>query len=43
MITLDGVIKSPGGPEEATYGGFKFGGWVAPYDDKVYDQVVEKN
>ncbi len=42
MITLDGVIQAPGGPEEDTSGGFKFGGWVAPYDDKVYDQVVGK-
>lgn len=42
MITLDGVMQAPGGPEEDTSGGFKYGGWVAPYSDKVYDKVVRK-
>jgi dihydrofolate reductase len=39
-LTLDGVMQSPGGPEEDPRGGFPYGGWAKPYGDKVLDQVV---
>ncbi|SMO79373.1 Dihydrofolate reductase [Fodinibius sediminis] len=42
MITLDGIMQAPGGPDEDTSGGFRYGGWTAPYGDEAYGKVLEK-
>jgi dihydrofolate reductase len=40
FITLDGVMQAPGGPEEDTTGGFKYGGWIAGYWDDFLGDVM---
>lgn len=42
MITLDGVMQAPGGPKEDTSGGFKYGGWTAPYGDEIGGKLMQK-
>jgi dihydrofolate reductase len=42
MITLDGIMQAPGGPEEDTSDCFEYGGWVAPYLDEVSGKILEK-
>jgi len=42
FITLDGVIQAPGGSEEDTMEGFKYGGWMGPYMDDFLGKVMEE-
>lgn len=42
MISLDGVMQAPGGPEEDTSGGFQYGGWTAPYGDELFGRLLKE-
>jgi dihydrofolate reductase len=34
QVSLDGIMQSPGGPQEDPRGGFELGGWIVPYWDE---------
>ena len=40
--SLDGVMQAPGGPEEDTTGGFRFGGWSFAFWDGSMEQPFGK-
>jgi dihydrofolate reductase len=40
QLTLDGVMQSPGGPDEDPENGFTHGGWAMSFLDDTLDQVI---
>src|SRR3954462_6967711 len=42
MLSVDGVMQAPGGPEEDPSGRFQLGGWVWPFWDDSGDAQFDK-
>jgi len=40
FVTLDGIMQSPGAPQEDPSGGFDQGGWLVPFMDAQAGEIV---
>jgi dihydrofolate reductase len=40
FLTMDGVLQAPGGPEEDRSNGFRWGGWMFPFNDDVTNKAL---
>jgi dihydrofolate reductase len=39
LLSIDGVIQSPGHPDQDPEGDFRLGGWMGPYIDEAFGQA----
>jgi len=42
MVSIDGVMQAPGGPDEDKASGFKYGGWVPPHWGEELSAVMNE-
>lgn len=42
FVSLDGVIQAPGAPTEDPTGGFRHGGWLAPFFDEAVGRRIDR-
>src|SRR5690606_5503472 len=42
FVSMDGVMQAPGGPDEDRDSGFEHGGWLVPYFDEKFGEVMSE-